>query len=271
VANRVLLNNGTDKVLLNDGVSFVLLQDDPTLAPGLHQIMFGLVHPLKLASAIHWMPAGIIASTAVAADTIDYVTHTTSSDPTITAPATINAGDLLILIDRADTELSTPPTDVTPSGFTQILTQTVTNGVDFAIRLSVSRKIADGTEDGSTITGMAGENQDYKILYQFRASFGAISSFSTSTPTQEGTTGNPAQQTVAASGGTEPVLGIAVWAASGTPDPRTTSITPDHEITVNIRLVAHDYVQNTSPADYTIDMDDETDNILAGFYLHNFA
>jgi hypothetical protein len=67
VANRILLNNGTDKILLNDGVSFLLLNDDPTRAPGLHQIMFGLVHPTKLASCIHAIPAGILASAAGAA------------------------------------------------------------------------------------------------------------------------------------------------------------------------------------------------------------
>jgi hypothetical protein len=92
---------------------------------------------------------------------------------------------------------------------------------------------------------------------------------------------NPAEKTIAASGGVAPVLGIACFCArnnGSTISPRTTSITPDHELNdtggqdVETAFYVHDYIQESSPADYTFDMDDEgTNNCLFGFYFHNFS
>lgn len=199
---------------------------------------------------------------------LTYQTHTTSTAAAITAPASINAGDLLVLIDDA---LGSPlPTAVVPTGFTQIGTDL--NGAN--TKIIVSYKIADGTEDSSSITGMDGNLADRKVMLQYRADV-PIASLSVSTPVTQMVDTNPAQQTVAASAGTGIVLGITLFStitSSTDISPRTTSITPDHEISVTNKFYVHDYIQASSPADYTFDMGDHgNQNGLWGAYIHNMV
>lgn len=64
---------------------------------------------------------------------------------TVALPSTVDAGDLLLLIFGTDGN----PTISWPSGWTEIYNQP---GDADACRLGVAYKIADGTEDGATIT-----------------------------------------------------------------------------------------------------------------------
>lgn len=220
-------------------------------------------------------PIGWKAATAGAVTSIAYVTHTTSTGGTITAPASgIEPGDLLVLIQYSQSIPSAGPgTDVTPDGFTDMPPSPSINGgggTNRSGRMSGKYKIADGSEDGATITGM-NDSLDDKILIQYRAD-APLASLSVATAVIDATTGNPAQQTLLAGSGTPPVLGITAFGATGTVSPRTTSITPDHEMTSSSHLYAHDFVQNSSPSNYTWDMDDEgTANVLYGVYLHSFV
>jgi hypothetical protein len=211
--------------------------------------------------------------------TMTYVANTVSEGTTITLPATINAGDLLVLIQCASDGDVGAPADVTPSGgWADIPTSVSATTGSGSIRLSGKYKIADGTEDSAVTTGMNGSLADGKVAWQFRGNL-AIATLSLGAAVGDATANNPAQQTILASSGTPPVVGITGFCdATGSPavSPRTTSITPDHEISTTGGaagvLWSHDYVQNSSPANYTFDMDDEgASQGIFGFYIHNFA
>jgi len=203
---------------------------------------------------------------------ITYVNHTTANATTITAPSEIEADDLLVMIDAAENTASTP-TSVVPTGFTQIgsdLESGTTN-----MKLIASYKIADGTEDGATITGMSGSRQDGKIIMQFRGDR-PIASFSVSTPVTQSVLGNPTAQTIAASSGTQPVLAIMAFFdcnSCASVNPRTdNSATEAVEISFSGGGHGYAHYVRQPVADFTFDMDDEGDgNFLFGFYLHNFA
>jgi hypothetical protein len=209
---------------------------------------------------------------AAAITSLAYVTHATSTNQNISVPASgVELGDLLVFLGWGEnTSGGSGPADVTPSEFNAI--GTLVNGGG-RTRTTAAYKIAEGDEDGSTLTGLNG-NIESHVLIQYRADL-PIASLSVSTPVTQGVVGNPAQQTIAASAGVAPVLGIAMFcnmAASSSISPRTTSITPDHEINPSAHHYVHDYIQNSAPADYTFDMDDEGDgNNLFGFYIHSLT
>ena len=232
------------------------------------------LHPIKdgfaaysSAAGMHPLGSGVSFKPASGAITsVDYITSTVISDSTtITCPASISSGDLLLFVDHNGLN---NPTLVTPTGWTLIATTADafdTNGLFW--------KIADGTESSSTITGMSNAYGG-KAIIQFRANDSqAITSFSIDGVVSTITDGDPGQQTVAASGGTIPVVGIALFITEATQvDPRTTSITPDQEIVADQSVYIHIYQQTSSPADYTFDMaDDGYSNSLIGCYLHTFA
>jgi hypothetical protein len=198
--------------------------------------------------------------------TLVYVAHTTSAAASIVAPAAINAGDLLILVQRGRDSASIP-TSVVPGDFTTVNSSGVNQ-----VQLNICYKIADGTEDGATITGIDGNADDGKVLWQYRAN-APIISLTAAGWVSINSSSAPAQQTIAASGGTGIVLGISAFSCNsslGSVDPRTTSITPDHEATASTAFYSHDYIQISSPANYTIDMLDEgNNNSLFGCYFHN--
>lgn len=214
-----------------------------------------------------WASSGGITSIA-------YVpgSATTSTGTNITAPASIEAGDLLILTQWGGQNTS-PPSDVTPTDWTDVPTsQSITSGGAGA-RLSMKYKIADGTEDGSTITGMNAAAVNRKIILLFRANK-PITALTVSAAVGDSTSGNPSTQTILASLGTPPVLGVATYAlspSSGTINPRTMSVTEDIEVKSDDNHWIKAYVQNSSPADFTFDMDDEGSiNQLLGAYFHSF-
>lgn len=120
--------------------------------------------------------------------------HSTSLDSaTITAPADIQAGDLLILMDVAWTIAITVPPTVVPTGFTSILNTSSASGMYG--RTITSYKIADGSEASSSITGMAASLDNAKTLLVFRANM-PISSVTVNDAAGEMTTNDPASQTI---------------------------------------------------------------------------
>lgn len=204
--------------------------------------------------------------------TLSFVTSTTSEDSsTVTAPATVNAGDILVYFDYTSDYGSSPAAAVTPSGFTNQVSVALT-----ASRLMISTKLADGTEDSASITGMTqnGANSGGgKAILQFRGD-PTVSSLNIVDVSQEMTDGNPTSQSITAGGGSAPLIVIAAYSCNkGTVDPRTFSTTADGEVGFNsllfgVNATAAYKIYNSSPADTTIDQDDEGfENALAGFYI----
>lgn len=179
------------------------------------------------------------------------------NQPSVTAPASIIDGDLMVLWQMA----TGTPSPVTPAGFTNLLTQG--SGTKYMIDV----KRANGTEGGASITGMDG-TVDRKILLVFRGNTPA-NGFVFSTPTFElNATGDPSAQNVLAAGQPAPLVVFGLYgSASGNIDPRTMSPTKDAEVALSTTMYAAYKIYNASPADVSIDMEDEgTNNTLAGLY-----
>lgn len=210
-----------------------------------------------------------LAAAGGALTTLSEQASATSTAATITGPASIAAGDLLVLWDAANGSFG-EPTSVVPTGFTSIIDFS-TVGTD--LRCIASYKIADGSEASATITGMDGAAADHKMLYVFRGNV-AISSVSANDTASEINIGNPLAQTVNASGGTPPLIIFGGYLSLGsTIDPRTFTVggspSKDGEISTGTDAYLAYKIYNASPADTVVDMDDEgsTYNALASFYL----
>jgi hypothetical protein len=196
-----------------------------------------------------------------ALSSLSFVDSATSTGASVTGPAGILPGDLLVLFDRAVAAGSgTPPTTVLPSGFTSISNSPGSNAAPNSVRSILSYKIADGSEASASLTGMNGSSNG-KMLAVFRGD-APVSSVSPSTPNAETTDGNPASQNVAASGGVAPLIVVGAYGCgTAAVDPRTFSPAKDAEITssgTGTRYLAYK-IYNSSPADVTVDMDDEGD------------
>lgn len=205
------------------------------------------------------MPA-IFEETTLSLDSVD---STTSTAQTITAPATVNAGDLLLLFDFS-ANYSGTPTNVVPTGFTQINTDTSSN-----TRTTISYKIAAGTEGGSTITGMTGNFGDDKVCLRIAPNM-AIATITSGSINSEVTDGDPASQNCTAASGTPPLAVFAQYGGYDDISGQTRTFSPAADAEVNSS--AYHYVKykiwNASPSDTTIDMGDAgLDNVLVSFYL----
>ncbi len=127
---------------------------------------------------INTLPLGELAGGVLPPPTIDLNpppsisllgTSTSADSATIDMPAGIAAGNYAWLVDFSQNTSTSAPALVTPSGFTNVLSQTsaATNGT----RIAQSIKILDGTE--TTITGMGvGTRGALKLLLVFRATEG---------------------------------------------------------------------------------------------------
>ncbi len=189
----------------------------------------------------------------------------TSSTSSIVVP-TVIAGDLILFMDLALT-VSPPPSSAVSSGFTSIQDNSVDTGA-IAGRQIISLKKADGTESGTSISGMTGSNY-LKIIVTFRGDVAAklITAFS---PQGEGTTGNPTAQVVPSSGGAVPLVVIAAYFGDAGVNPRTFSPAKDGEVAngTPIWVAWKIYNVGSTPADVTVDQDDEgTRNILQSCYI----
>lgn len=206
-------------------------------------------------------PAIFAAAEAAAVTSLAVQSSNTSSAQTITGPADIAAGDLLVLYDMAVD--SPAPSAVVPTDFT-----IVTNVSDSILRGIISYKIADGSEASASLTGMNGATQNRKALYVFRGDV-AINTVSPQSVNQPAPTGgDPTAQSVTAGSGAVPLVVIAGYGSSGIIDPRTFSTTKDGEINPNTNMYLAYKIYNSSPANTTIDMADEgVSNNLHSFYL----
>jgi len=185
----------------------------------------------------------------------------TSSTPTITVPSSTVKGDLLVLFDQAFG--TTLPAAVNPAGFQSpaIISTTLGNR-----RIIVSMKIANGTEGGTSITGMDGNNAEAKILFVFSTN-GATNSTAFDA-TFQGTDGDPAAQTIDSGGGVVPLVAIGVIRdVSGT---AAKSMTPTQDgIVQQDVFYAYYKIFNSAPPGNVVIVTAEggNNNMLMYFYI----
>lgn len=184
----------------------------------------------------------------------------------------VNAGDLAVCLNQCSQTGAVYPTDVVPTGFTGIHTQTATSGSVY-YRYRTSYKLCTGSESG-TLNGMSGDGFATRMLLViFRGdapiNSAAAAGIVTGTPTDS----DPGSLTILASGGTPPLLVVGYYSCyTGTIDPMTftASGTPVADGTIgasNSNAAAWKFYLD-SPADIVIDMADEgSKNALFGCYI----
>lgn len=200
---------------------------------------------------------------------IAFVASATSADSgAVTAPADIRSGDLIVLYDRA-TRSTALPTTAIPSGFTSIINSTQSDVI--FIRAICSYKMADGSEDSASLSGMTnGDLGMSKILLVFRKPNTIL--ITPADAAGQVTSANPTAQTVNASGGVAPLVVFGAYGTGGSViDPRTFTPAKDEEVPVTdskgIQYFAYK-IYNSTPQDTSVDMDDEGDfNTLQSFYI----
>jgi hypothetical protein len=183
--------------------------------------------------------------------------------PGIVAPDDIQKGDFLVYGQQASNSIGTP-TLVTPSGFTA-----ATSGTGSSAAASIDVKVADGTEGGTTITGMDA-NFDWHTLTVFRPSR-PIKSFTVLSPTFEATSADPAAQVISSGSATGIALVLGAYGAGLTNTP-TPSMSPTEDGTTTISGSPEHLLKyktwHGSPADVTIDNEDSGNrNTLCGCYI----
>lgn len=201
--------------------------------------------------------------------TVDFtfVTSTTGNNVNKAIPsAGVVAGDLCVIFDSG-LKTTGSVSAVTPSGFTFVGGDTATDGSN-NLGCRISAKILESGDIGGTVTGINGPDDSRYITAVFHPST-TIRGFTVNSPNNDGTSGNPAAQTITASGETKrAVLMLGSMRATGAVSPRTaTSMT---EIAGSATThYAHYRIFNVgdATADQTYDMDDEGVNILLSAYL----
>jgi hypothetical protein len=116
----------------------------------------------KLFSTINTGSLQLIGFTFVASQT------TNIGSSTITIPSSAQAGDVGILLDGTVNTTATLPTNVVPSGFTEIMTTAFVraNGTSSA-RMTCSYKVLQSGDPNSSITGL-GNTNPRKTFFVFR-------------------------------------------------------------------------------------------------------
>lgn len=194
---------------------------------------------------------------AVAQLTLAFQTSANSSAQTITCP-TVALGDVGVLLDSATNATATLPSNVVPSGFTQLQTS-IDEAFNAYYRTTLSYRVFDGTESGASITGMNGSRSNAKILLVFRPSR-AIVGVGVSTFLEETTNDNPSPQLISASGQVAPLIRLAACVdGAGPSNPNFTSGTFDATVSkagADNSIRAGYTIQNTVPSNDTVDMGD---------------
>lgn len=189
--------------------------------------------------------------------------HSSTTTSSITLPASISAGDLLIISHSAGNGSGTPAA-VTPSGFTLAGTYTSSFG-----RQSLHWKLALGTESSASVSILSGTSYQRGLAVQFRANE-AITAVTAGSPVGQITDSNPTSKNITASASSSPLVVIACW----TDSPSFNAISPRTQspAMTEISDVVNQYMgwlfYASSPSDQSFDMDDEgQDNGLNGVYL----
>lgn len=194
-------------------------------------------------------------------------TANSTNSSTITVPSGGSApaaGDLIIFAEIKITP--GPPTMVLPTGFTQIASLSSEVGATDAGGI-IAYKIAAGNEGGTSITGMAANIGQIKLLSIFHSSSGPITALTVNDLETTITLSDPTAQVINASGQTTPLIALALFASDV--HTRTFSPAQDGECHNTAFWSAYLYwkMYDSSPADITADMNDGGTNLLFTTYL----
>jgi hypothetical protein len=188
----------------------------------------------------------------------------TSTGGNIVVPASVIAGDLLVLGQYA-LNLALPPA-VNPPGFTTI--SSLDDGA--SERVMLSYKVAVGGEASSTLTGMNGL-ANYKTLYVFRGNLPFLAANVSGVVSVRTLNSNPPGQVIPASAGPAPLVVIGLYTAvvNAGVDPRIMSPAKDGEISAAAQHWQAYKIYTSDPANVTIDMDHEGNagHCLQGCYI----
>lgn len=183
---------------------------------------------------------------------ITFVGDAFSTSATCGFPAGIQAGDFAIATDRA-VNTSGTPTTVEDGNFTTIGSILTAGNAKHIM----AYRVLTGGE--TTYTGMDGTSNDSKRMLVFRSDVAGTWEAPAGI-NEEGTTGDPSNQTVTV--GAAPLVVVAIMLSSGTVSPITFS--PSGTIWGHGRW----RIDNSSPSNTTVGMDDEgTYNFLKSFYV----
>lgn len=147
---------------------------------------------------------------------LTYVTNVTiSNNPNITIPGTILDGDLCFYYDFAYTAVgvTTVPTAVTPTGFTNVLN--ISSAPNQACRAMLSYKILTTSDQLTSPVGM-NSTSERKILLIFRPN----KTITTVTPVisaSQATSATPASQTLSIDTTTEALVTLATYSTTTGP------------------------------------------------------
>lgn len=179
----------------------------------------------------------------------------TSGSSTITIPASAQVGDLAILCDFTISASSIG--SATPSGWNVIIDDGGAASGWYTRAHMVYRIIQTG-DPGSSVSGLSAEYNEEKIMLVFRAN-SKINSVHFGSVNNERTGNNPSPQTVTTTGVETPlvVLGFYGCGSSGSISPRTFTPAADGEISSSGQGYVKYKIYNSSPADHSVDMDDE--------------
>lgn len=216
--------------------------------------------PIQKANFLPGMfPGGALmgAAPAAALETLSHITAATSTTATINVPGAAAVGDLMVLSDHA---VGNPPDTVLASGFTSLFNDVQ----DTFFRHIISAKIVTLSDLSTTLTGMDGTSDggtDNKILDVYRGNV-PITAFNPYDFAQSySSTGNPASQTIDGSISTVPAILLAFYFSDGLISPRTFTAAKDGETDGSgdngFWSAWKIYNVGDTPADHTVDMDDE--------------
>lgn len=191
--------------------------------------------------------------------TITQQASATSTASTITVPASVIAGDVLVLFDRPIS--SGTPSNVTPTGWSVGNNQVITN-----FRMNISYKLAVGADAGATVTGMNGNVSNAKMMYVFRPNIAAL--VLTLGNPQGGASSGAVSVTTTAGSGVAPLVVIGAWSQNGSISSRTMSPAKDGEINASSSAYLGYKIYNTSPANVTVSISSATSaNSAQALYL----
>lgn len=191
--------------------------------------------------------------------TLSYVNSGIIASATLTIPSGWAAGDLAILMEYLGSDSAV--TLGAPAGWTDI--DSVTTLSNYAGRFAY-RVLQTG--DTNVVTGSTAlEKATAMFIYRPNRSIRTITA---SSKNEEATVGNPASQSVAASGLAVPVLVLGLAGANGGGSWNFATASPAFDITPDVDP-GNTYMRTgiklytASPADHTIDMADQgTGNVL---------
>lgn len=210
--------------------------------------------------------------------TMSFVGYSTSNTSSISPHGSAAVGDIAILFDRACQSGATPPTSVTPTGWTGVVDHGWTDGSN-SNRLVVSIRKLTST---SSVTGMNGNNGNSKQMMVFTPSK-ALASFSIhgSSPYYDVTNsgGGTPSVSVNAGGGTSPLIVLGSDSGRGSPTPNLDSspaLDDTNDYTDgNLKHRVGYKVYNDSPTNHSLSGNTSgpgmNGEILAGFWVECVA